>query len=798
MFRVIKRVGIGILVVISIIAIYIYSSLKSSVPVLDGVISNPDISGKVSVKRDWRGMPLITAKTLEDSIYTLGFLHGQERYFQMDLLRRQAAGELAELFGSSAVAKDKAVRTHRFRHRAKVAVAQLSSDQRAMLDNYTKGVNEGIQQLDSAPYEYRLMLTSPEPWLAEDSILVNMAMYLLLQSTSGEHPEIIDSKLRQVYSPEYVDFLMANRSGWDVPVDGSEFKSVRYSTITNKLLTQASKNHANDNHTNDQSWEQNELNEVALGSNSWVVSSQFKDLGRAMVANDMHLPIGIPNSWYSVSMKYDYQDKPRQTTGLTVPGLPIVAAGSNGAIAWGLTNVNGDWSDLVKLEMVDDKHYKTPLGVEAIDVFTEQINVRGGDPVSVEVRETQWGPVIFSDGDNKPYALNWVAHYPAAHNLEAAGLITATSLTQATKIAADSGMVHVNIVFADTQGDTAWTIMGRLPKRVGFDGVQAQHWHQGDKSWQGWLSDEQYPVLYSDQHDAIWTANNRVVGGDAAKAIGKGARYALGARAMRIRDALQSMEKVDEQAMHAIQMDSVNILLPRWQTLMLSAIQKVEDKSIRQQIYPLISGWDGTANKDSAGYRMLRSFRDKVAGRVMEQLAADVLSQHSSLKWFHLSSQWEAPVWAAIEARAQQVLPDEFASWDALFGHLITEEIYPFYHNATGGDLAQAKWGNVNRFHPQHPLTKVLPLGWLFDLPSEGMSGDKNVPVAQFGNFGASMRMVVSPNQEDKGLLTMPVGQAGNPLTPYFGAGHQQWLEGKTLPLLPQEIKYELVLYQSH
>ena len=803
MFKVMKRLAIGIVALALVISLYIYSSLQLSVPILTGVVTNPDIHAEVSIKRDWRGMALIEADTLEDSIYTLGFLHGQERFFQMDLLRRQAAGELAQLFGKGAVDKDKAVRIHRFRHRAKVALAQLPDEQRSMLENYTKGVNAGLQQLDGMPYEYKLLFSSPKPWLAEDSMLVNMAMYLLLQSTLGEHPEIIDSKLRAIYSPEYVDFLMANRSEWDVPVDGSGEQGARHLAIPQKILTQAAVEAAVDgplqnfhqhNGLKHSGLEKLQLNEIAPGSNSWVVSSQFKDLGVAMVANDMHLPLNIPNSWYGVSMRYEYQQQSRQTTGLSVPGLPIIAAGSNGYLAWGLTNVNGDWSDLVRLEMVDEQHYKTPTGVQKVEVFEEKIDVRGGDTVVVKVNETQWGPIITSNETDTLYALNWVAHYPQAHNLTAAGLISATTLAEATDIAAGAGMVHVNIVFADTKGDTAWTIMGRLPKRVGFDGAHAQYWHQGDKSWQGWLPAEQYPVLRSAQHEAIWTANNRVVGGQAAKLIGQGARYALGARAMRIRDALQSMEQVDEQAMHTIQLDSINILLPRWQSLMLATLEQVEDKSIRQQVYPLIAKWDGTANKDSAGYRMLRNFRDKVAKRVMNKLGADALSQYPSMQWFHLTSQWEAPVWAAIEARSKQALSDEFATWDEMFIHLITDELYPFYHQASDGDLAKAKWGNVNRFHPQHPLAKLLPLGWLLDLPSQGMSGDKNVPVAQFGNFGASMRMVVSPNQEDKGLLTMPVGQAGNPLTPYFGAGHQQWLEGKTLPLLPQDTQYELVL----
>jgi penicillin amidase len=768
--------------------------LKLSVPVLDGVIKNPHIDAKVTVKRDWRGIPLIEADTLADSIYTIGFLHGQERFFQMDLVRRHAAGELAELFGSSAIDKDKTARLHRFRNKAVAALAQLPSEQREILDNYTKGVNEGLQVLDGMPYEYRLMLTSPDPWLAEDSILVNMAMYLLLQANSGEHPEIISDKLSKVYSRDYVDFLMATHSEWDVAVDGSAFKPVGFLSAKQNLLMNKEIPEGADNFSFTASLENNPLNEISPGSNSWVVSSAFKSLGRAMLANDMHLPLQIPNSWYALSMTYKHQGEARQTTGLTIPGLPVIAAGSNGAIAWGLTNVNGDWSDLVRLKMLDDDHYQTTQGIKKIERFQEQIKVRGGETVTVEVQETQWGPIIKSKDEHIAYALNWVAHYPSANNLNAVGLITAKTLDGAIDIATGSGMAHVNIVMADTAGDTAWTVMGRLPNRSGFDGARSQSWDQGDKLWQGWLTSAEYPTLYSADHDTIWTANNRVVGGEAAKTIGKGARYALGARAMRIRDALQAMDKVDEHVMHSLQLDTVNILMPRWQSLMLTALEGVEDKMIRQQIYPLVGQWDGTANKDSAGYRMLRAFRTKVADRVMQVLAADALSQYPSLRWHDLSLQWESPVWAAVEARSEEALPEEFGSWDELLEYLITDEIYPFYNKATNGDITQAKWGNVNRFHPQHPLTKVLPLDWLLNLPSEGMSGDKNVPIAQFGNFGASMRMVVSPSQEDKGLLTMPVGQAGNPLTPYFGAGHQQWLEGKPLPFLPQDAQYELVL----
>ncbi|MBE0377179.1 penicillin acylase family protein [Pseudoalteromonas prydzensis] len=791
MFKYFKIAIATLLVIGSGLIAYLFTIVQLSVPELDGTLTVDSLQQGVSIARDERGYPTIKAKNTHDAMFSMGFLHAQERFFQMDMYRRTAAGELAELFGSGVVEKDKQARLHRFRHRAKIALSKLPKEQRNLLKFYTRGINEGLTQLDGIPYEYRILFSTPQPWQEEDSLLVNMVMYMLLQPHSKLDPELINQTAQQIYGKDYSDFLLAKTSDWDAPVDKSVMPLAGFDAIRGLM---ASANVAANRDNLDKYDETSGHNESQVGSNSWVVSSAFKNNGRAILANDMHLPLTVPNSWYAMTVEFEEGGQAHKATGVTIPGMPVIAAGSNGQLAWGLSNSNGDWNDLVELELVGEDSYKTDNGVQKISVTEETIAVKGSSPVVLKVRETDWGPIISSKSDEKQYAMSWVAHFPEANNLNAWYLSTADSINDAVNIAARSGIPQMNIVFADDSGNTAWTILGRIPRRVGYSGELPSERHTGKQYWDGWLEADEYPTLNSTNSPVIWTANNRVVGGEELLPMGVGAQYALGVRASRIRNVLDSMPAVNEQAMQELQLDKTAILMNRWQALMLKTIGKIEDKTIREQLHKNVSSWDGTANKDSVGYRMIRAFRSIVAERTMKMLGAKLLAKNPAIQWSDLTKQWESPVWALLQAQPEDYVPDNRATWDEFLTTVAIEETYNFYIKAYNGDLTAATWGTVNRLKLSHPLANVLPLGWLLNFPEQAQSGDKNVPVAQLLNFGASVRIVVSPGQEEKGSLTMPVGQAGNPFAPYYGNGHEQWRTGQTLPFLPGAPIYKLAL----
>ncbi len=777
--------GVCLVALVTVLGL-LYVAVVRSKPRLDGTVQVAGVRQAVSIERDERGTPVIKAADMHDAAYAIGFLHAQERYFQMDLMRRKAAGELAALYGSRAVEGDKRARLHRFRARAQSFVTLLPADQRVVLRNYVAGVNEGLRQLKAAPFEYAMLFTSPQPWREEDTLLVNMAMYMLLQEDGGTHPEMARQKLVRQYDAEFADFILANRTEWDTPMTAADAPEARISMALPKLLRQplavAATDAVHDGWVTEADGRRR-MTENIVGSNNWVVSGRKSVDGRALLANDMHLPLQQPNTFYRINIAS--ADRLAPAVGVSVPGLPMLVAGSNGSIAWGLTNANGDWSDLVRVE-------KSALA-GASKVMRETIAVKGGADVILEVRETRWGPIVAED-EQAAYALSWVAHYAEGNNLSLFPLIREQSIAGARQIAAVAGMPHMNLVLADAQGNAAWTIAGRIPRRVGLAGTLPQGWGAGT-GWSGWLGADEYPVRSSSDRDYLWTANNRVVDGDDLKKIGEGSQFALGVRAMRIHERLASSGKLREQDMHALQLDDTAPLMKRWHGLVSKVVADMPDTPEKHELAKVLGQWNGHASVDSAAYRVVRRFRDELADGVMPALLQDLLKREPELRWYELVPNWETPLWRVVSQQPAALVPTGVASWGDYYRQVLLEKVYQPYKARYGGDLSKARWGDANRSEIKHPMSNSLPLlGRFLDMPSVEMNGDSNTVLAQSQSFGPAMRLVVSPGHEQDGFLTMPAGQSANPLSPYFRSGHQEWQQGKPLPLMAGQARYHLRL----
>lgn len=768
-----------------ILTVVVYLWMYRSRPAVEGAVQLSGLHNPVVVKRDDLGIPLVEAGNIDDAVFTLGFLHAQERYFQMDLMRRRAAGELSELLGRTALDKDKEARLHRFRARAQGFVSKLPEDQKVVLRNYVAGVNAGLHALKTSPFEYGLLFAKPQPWKEEDSLLVNMAMYMLLQDTSGVHPEAIRSKLVEQYGARFADFIQASRSEWDAPMQdgGTALVQGLPDQLKGPRPLAATDTVPGSRFALAEAWD---AGENIIGSNSWVVSGRKTSDGRAVLANDMHLPLQQPNTFYHVTMKS--AELEHVAAGVSVPGLPALVAGSNGHIAWGLTNTNGDWSDLVRIR-------KDRLAAET-KVIRETIKVKGADAVVLDVRETQWGPIVSEDAQYG-YALDWVAHHAEGNNLGLFALIRSASIAEGLNVAAAAGMAHMNIVFADGQGRATWTVAGRIPRRTGFAGDQPVEW-TGGTGWTGWLDAQEYPVLNSDNRDFIWTANNRVVSGSEWQKIGIGSQFALGVRARRIEERLAKSYGVGEKDMHALQLDDTALLMTRWHGLVLGVVSGMPESPEKQELAKVMGQWNGKAAADSAAYRIMRRFREELAADVMPSVLADLLRKDPALKWYTVAPQWETPLWQVLTERPIAALPAGHDNWDGYLRATLMNKVYQPYKERYKGDLSQATWGAINVAKIRHPLSSAVPfLGSVLDMPKASMNGDSNVVLAQFESFGPAVRLVVSPGHERDAILTMPAGQAGNPLSPYYGRGHQEWEKGRPLPLLSGKPRYVLHLQPS-
>jgi penicillin G amidase len=754
--------------------------LLSSEPQLTGEARIPGLSGPVSVTRDAQGVPTLTAASRTDLARGLGFLHGQERFFQMDLLRRAAAGEIGALSGAAAALRlDRRSRPHRFRSRAEATLAQASAAERELLDAYVSGVNAGLTSLGSAPFEYLLLRQTPQPWTAADTILAVDAMYLDLQDEDGRIESSADL-LRSRLGESWAAFLNPVGTFLDAPLDGSRLPDPALPTEVVKPVKQAGLP-AN---------LQNAEGESAIGSNAWGVGGSLTTTGAALVAVDMHLGLRLPNTWYRARLVEQTAEgrKTLDITGVTLPGTPLIVAGSNGRIAWGFTNSYIDTGDSIILEPVpgQPESYLTPDGPRPLTRIEEQL-CAGSSCETLVVEETIWGPVVGRDSQGRRLARRWVAHDPDAVRLAPSlALEKAGSVAEAVAIAHTAGLPQQNLVVGDRDGNIAWTLIGRVPQRFGFDGRSPVSWADGTRGWSGWLPPGQVPVVLNPADGRIWTANARILGGNSLAVLGDGG-YAGGMRAGMIRHRLLVKDRFVPQDHLDIQLDDRGLLLIPWQAILQKELQQraVGDVSLVPFLDP-VRDWGGRAVPNSIGYRLVRTFRSEV----LRLLYSGYLGQDDVSAF--ITGQSEGPALRLLTDRTPALVPAGYPGWDALFDAAIAGMAADVKKE---GGLSAYSWGARNRPGIRHPLAQFVPLlSSLTDPPDRPLPGDTFQPRVQGRGFGASERFAVSPGHEEQGLFHMPGGQSGHPLSPYYLAGHDDWRDGKPAPFLPGAPRWTLTL----
>jgi penicillin amidase len=798
--------------------------LRASLPILDGERHLRELSAPVEVTRDRLGIPTIRAANRRDLALATGFLHAQDRFFQMDLSRRRAAGELAEIVGGRALALDREIRIHRFRAEAKRAVDLLGPEDRAVLDAYTDGVNAGLASLDSPPFEYLLLRQQPQTWRDEDTLLVVLSMFITLQDSDGSYEATL-ATMHDLLPQAMFEFLAPRGTEWDTPLVGAAFPtpSIPGHDVYNARTRRAGKPPVTapkrpevvqrqfPNSTSQLpnvpadisgltsglvSWglavdTDRDRDAIAIGSNNWAIAGRLTTDGGALLANDMHLSVRVPNTWYRAA--YEWPDtqhaaEPHRLYGVTLPGVPAMVVGSNTHVAWGFTNTYGDWSDIVLVERdpTDPNRYLTPDGPRPFEHYKETINIAGQPSQTDDIVWTMWGPLLGPDHKGRLRAFSWVAQ--SAERLATSMTIveSAHTIEEAFDVVNGLGTPAQNFVVADRSGRIGWSIFGSIPRRVGFDGQLPTSWADGSRGWKGWLDKHEYPRLIDPPQGRIWTANARVVDGEMLARIGDGS-YEVGSRARIIRDRLMSQDRFSPRDLLDIQLETRAQFLQRWRELMLktltpAAIAGHSQRAALRQI--LERGWSGRAMPDSAAYRFTRAFRDRMSEWVFTFVLADCYEADEHFDYTTVRRR-EGPLWKMVSEQPQHLLDPRFATWDAM----LLAGIDGVIEDATrtgAGDLSQHVWAEYNVVRYRHPLSAAVPLiGRWLDMPSYAVPGDLYTPRVAWGSVAASERMVVSPGREAEGIMEMPTGQSGHPLSPHYGDSHDAWIKGEATPFLP-------------
>jgi penicillin amidase len=782
MKRIIRWFVASALILVIAIAVVVWFGLRASLPRLEGQVRVAGLSAAATIERDHDGTPTITARTREDLAFATGFAHAQDRFFQMDLMRRAAAGELAELLGPTLLDTDKRFRVHGFRQVARTVIDDASAADRALLGAYVEGVNAGLRDLNARPWEYQVLRADPVAWRLEDSMLAAFSMYLNLNDSTGEE-ELARSHLREVLPPEVFAFLNPLGTEWDAPIVGGIWRGPPLPTPEifdmRRRATQVAAVPAS------LDVEEKDI----VGSNSWAVAGTHAANGGALLANDMHLGLRLPNVWYRARLIVEGTgEEARDLIGVTLPGLPVLVVGSNRHVAWGYTNSYGDWTDLIVVETdpADPSKYFVGDTTQAITTRRESIAVRGGASVAIDVQSTRWGPIVKRDAQGRPLALAWTAHHPSATNLRLFDFEAATTVKALLDAANTAGGPVQNVLAADSTGAIGWSLMGRVPVRANYDSTQPASWRSSGTGWVGWHEPNEYPRVVDPSAGRLWTANTRTIDAQTWLDFMGDGGHDLGARAAQIRDDLLAIQGGASAAdLAKIQTDDRALFLVRWHDLLMDLLNDtaLANAPLRKQARELVERWSARASADDVGYRIVRAFRLRVRKDVFDAFTAPAREKYPQTQ-FAPSPQFEGPLWHLVTQRPEHLLDPRYKDWNEALLAALDAALESL--QAECKELSKCTWGQQNTLQMRHPLSSALPFAsrWL-DMPTVPLPGDAAMPRVQGTQFGASERMVVSPGKEDEGVFQMPGGPVDHPLSPFYGAGHAAWARGEPQPFLP-------------
>jgi penicillin G amidase len=754
---------IAILVLVLLSAVIGYVWLRTSLPTVMGKISLQGLEESVTITRDNYDLPTISAQNGRDAVFALGFVHAQDRLFQMDLMRHYGAGRLSEWFGRTTLDSDRLMRTIGLYEVARRQYTVLDKETREALDAYAAGVNAFLSQRTGAlPPEYYLLRASPEPWRPADTLVWGKIMDL--QLSGNFRRELLRARLSQQLSPAemavlYPSYPKDAAIPWrDVTGDLPPWQlDALYASLPPELGPQ-------------------------YASNNWVVDGNHSASGRPILANDPHLGFAAPGPWYLARI----ETPSLNVAGATAPGTPFVIVGHNDRIAWGTTNTTSDVADLFveKLDPDDAGQYITPTGPRPFDTHQEEIGVRDSSPYALTIRTTRHGPVIsdlanvprdfptaghvfalratwLEDDDRSPDALWSVMRARDWHSFE-----TALSSFVAPQ---------QNIVYADIDGNVGLILPGRIPiRRKGDGGLPVPGWIN-DYEWTGFIPREALPVVHNPPNGRIVTANNQITP--------DGYPYFLSYdweppyRAQRITTLLDATPVQSVVTTASIQGDTLSLMAKQLLPLMLHT---TPHNTLAVKALQRLRDWDGQTERGRAEplifVAWLREFN-----RVM--FAQKLGSSFSNYWGLH------PVVIYNILTTHQEWCGDRNASSSESCGEQLSMSLDSALRQLTadfGEDIAAWTWGRPHQATFSHPVLSKFPaLAWLFDvrIPADGSydtinNGTPRIQstIAPYSDvFGTTLRMVVDMAEPTRARFMITPGQSGNPLSPHYSDLARPW-----------------------
>lgn len=791
MTRILKWVGtVLVLAVLVLMAAFAWFR-GASQPQVDGSVRLQGIAASVDIVRDAEAVPHIFAQSADDAYFALGFVHAQDRLWQLEMNRRIAAGRMAEILGPNAVDTDRFLRTLGVRRNAEQIFTRLAPETRSALEAYAKGINAYLDgRTGPLPAEF-LITGAPAPahWQPADSIGWQTMMAWDLGANWSQ--ELLRMRLAQNLSLDQINEFLPPYPGDPAMKTLDYTKLYRELAGTTQQLTEVSRI-AYPSYVE------------GMGSNNWVLSGAASDTGKPLLANDPHLNLSAPALWYFAHLSAPGLN----VVGATLPGIPAVILGRNDRIAWGFTNTGPDVQDLYieKINPANAMQYKTPDGWADFSVRQETIKVKGKPDVVIDVRESRHGPVISGalpiiakaplDAKQHVIAFAWTALRPDDITLQAGlKMNRAQNWEQFVDAAKDFGAPQQNMVFADIDGNIGFIAPGRIPVRKPENDLMglapAPGW-DARYDWTGFIAFEELPRRYNPESQRIVTANEKIV--EAGYRHFLTSEWTLPYRAQRIAELLDAQPKHDLTSFARIQKDHVSLAAQELLPLLTQTVPR-SDRA-KAALYDL-SKWNGSMDANRAEPLIFNAWMREASRQIfVDELGEALLKDYWEQRNVHLSmvnvlknlngqGNWCRDVRAPTSAQPQTCADLLSASLETALDDL---------GRRYGKNASNWRWGEAHYALSEHrPFSKVGPLARFFDVrvPTPGDTYTVNVgrhnlrdEAQPFANrHAASLRALYDLSNLENSVFIHSTGQSGNALSPLYRSYVQRWADVAYIPM---------------
>ena len=777
-----------LIVVIAVTAAWLY--LHESLPKIDGDVGAKGLGAEVEVLRDADGIPHILAKNDADAWFAMGYVHAQDRLWQMEFQRRVVDGRISEFLGERAYDTDRLMRTLGMARMAERIVARLDKQTLANLEAYSAGVNAFLDADPVLPVEFHVFRIKPPRWKPADT--VGWLLVMAWDLSSNWRTELSRLRYANKLGRERANEIIPPYPG-DAPMPLPDFKALyaELAPTANALLAMSP------------------ANDYANGSNSWVVSGAHSETGKPLLANDPHLGLQAPSLWYLAHLS----SPSGNIVGGTLPGVPFVVLGRNDQLAWTFTTTLGDTQDLFveRVAPNDPASYVTPTGTAKFESRQEVIRV-GSEERRITVRATRHGPVISdavkSAGEAAPkghvLALAWAAL--TEENVVARGgfaLNRARTVAELHAAGRDFTAPQQNVVFADREGHIGFVAPARVPirradnearGRVPVPGWNAKY------DWQGFLPYEQMPAIADPASGKIVTANHKITppGYKPFMSVDWFPPY----RADRIDELLAKTPKHSMASFARIQGDTVSRLARELLALALAAKPKTNEG---REAQAMLKGWDAQMRVDSPAPLVFSAWYRELTRLVyaddLGEMFADSWDMRSAFMLSVLKNQAGYAKWCDdIRTPARETCDEQVSK---------AFDLAALYLAKQHGEPRTWRWGAVHVAGGDHrPFSFVPVISRWFSVAPETPGDGFTVDVGHFfirdndrpfaNRHAASLRAIYDLSDLDKSLYIQSTGQSGNFLSPWYANMAERWakVEYVTIPAKREAIRvaHRLVL----